>query len=275
MKIISILLSFIILFTGCKVSQNIIIDDSYDELTGLLTDIDGNEYKTIRIGDQLWMAENLKTSRYSNGDLIPQLIDTGSWEDNDGYSIEGLEKIYGYHLRDFYHIDDTVLLDLYGGLYTWEAAMNGERENPKKPLPIQGVCPVGWHLPSDEEWTIFEKYLIDNYYNFDSTNYENKIAKSLADTITWLKSFQEGTVGTIDYPEVRNKSGFCARASGKFTYNRDFCNAGYNCYWWSSTEYLHKNAWYRGLNHLSDKLSKKFNYKGEGFSVRCIKDNFQ
>ena len=89
-----------------------------------LTDYDGNTYKTVRIGDQIWMAENLKTTRYSDGTAIPSLV----YNNNDSN------------------------LSKFGRLYTWTAAMRNSASSSTNPSNVQGVSPVGWHIPSEAEW---------------------------------------------------------------------------------------------------------------------------
>lgn len=95
---------------------------------GTIEDIDRNEYATIRIGDQTWMAENLKTSRYSNGDTIPNVTERWKW--------------HGLTTGAWcYFLNDSTFNTLYGKLYNWEVAADP-----------RNVCPKGWHVPSDTDW---------------------------------------------------------------------------------------------------------------------------
>lgn len=104
--------------------------------TGAVTDIEGNVYLTIKIGDQLWMAENLKVSRYRNGDNIPNVPDTSEW-------VNLTTGAWVYYNNDSSN-DET-----YGKLYNWYAVDDN-----------RGLCPTGWHVPSEEEWTTLTIFLI-------------------------------------------------------------------------------------------------------------------
>ena len=112
---------------------------------GTVTDIDGNNYGTIAIGDQVWMAGNLKVTRYSDGSDIPMVTGESEWAalDIDGKAWSWYENLAEYG-------------DTSGALYTWAAVMNGAASSEAIPSGVQGVCPAGWHLPSDAEWKILE-----------------------------------------------------------------------------------------------------------------------
>ena len=105
-----------------------------------ITDYDGNIYKIVTIGNQTWMAENLKTTHYTNGTEIQVVEDPTSW-----YALGNTDKAMCYYNNS------TANADTYGALYTWAAAMNGAESSSNNPSSIQGVCPTGWHLPSDGE----------------------------------------------------------------------------------------------------------------------------
>jgi len=108
---------------------------------GILTDIDGNSYNTVKIGMQIWMAENLKTTKYSNGIEII-LVDTeAQWD-----MLTETDKAYCWYG------DNSDNKSVYGALYTWAAAMNGSTSSSSSPSGVQGICPTGWHIPSDGEW---------------------------------------------------------------------------------------------------------------------------
>jgi uncharacterized protein (TIGR02145 family) len=158
-------------------------------MTGLqaqVTDIDGNVYKTIKVGTQTWIKENLKTTKYSDGTAIPNVKDNAVWT-----------QLYtGAYC--WYNNDAATNKVVYGALYNWyavSATSNGGKN----------VCPTGWHVPSDAEWTALENYLIANDYNYDGTtngdrSTNNKIAKSLAATIKWNSFNRIGIIGNTDYP---------------------------------------------------------------------------
>ena len=116
-------------------------------------DIDGNVYPTVTIGSQVWMAKNLETTRYPDGTPI-LLVDTiPAWD-----ALNESSKAYCWYG------DEIKNKDTYGALYTWAAAMNGAESSDAKPSGVQGVCPTGWHLPSDAEWTEREEYRLTVEY---------------------------------------------------------------------------------------------------------------
>jgi uncharacterized protein (TIGR02145 family) len=151
-------------------------------------DIDGNIYKTVTIGTQVWIVENLKTTKYSNGDSIgtttPATLDITT------------EKIPKYQWS---YDGDERNVATYGRLYTWYAASDN-----------RNLCPTGWHLPTDSEWTTLTDYLTNNGYGYKGT--ASEITKSMAATSGWTTNSIEGNVGN---DQMRNnKSGFSAFAGG-------------------------------------------------------------
>ena len=234
------------------------------ESSDTVTDYDGNIYKTVTIGSQVWMAENLKATHYADGSAIPLVVTITTWQDFNEKS-----KAYCWYDNDVANKAD------YGALYTWAAAMNGAKSSYRNPSGIQGVCPTGWHLPSDEEWKKMENYLAANGYNYDDTKYGGgaKIGKSLASTSGWRSSSEQGAVGNTDYPTYRNKSGFTALPNGRRTVT-GFTNAGADGSWWRTTEYEYdsKSALLYSIRFDSSAGSRAHDYKANGHSVRCVKD---
>jgi uncharacterized protein (TIGR02145 family) len=216
---------------------------------GTMTDQEGNSYKTVTIGTQTWMAENLKVKTYKDNSVIPVLTVAGDWiaTQNGAYC--------NYN-------NDTALVKLYGRLYNWYAVNTGK------------LSPTGWHVPTDAEWTILENYLISNGYNYDGTTTENKIARSLAATSLWYESDVVGSIGD-DVP-TNNSSGFNAMAGGErggSDSNGSFLNRYASCSWWSSTNFRTDATFGRNLSFDSWSLNKNGVYnKGCGLSVRCVKD---
>jgi uncharacterized protein (TIGR02145 family) len=152
---------------------------------GSVTDIDGNTYKTIKIGTHVWMAENLKTTKYSNGDLIGTTSPYN--KDISGETDPKYQWAYNGN-------ESNVVT--YGRLYTWYAVTDS-----------RNVCPAGWHAPADAEWTTLELFLIANGFNYDGTTTAHKYAKALASTTLWTSSSITGAVGNTDYPAKRNATG--------------------------------------------------------------------
>ncbi len=242
------ILGIIILFPfGCSDDNDTIEStNSQSTTTSTVTDADGNVYKTVKIGTQVWMAENLKTTTYNDGTLIPNVTDDGRWWAlNDG----------GYSGYCFYNNDSKYRK--YGCLYNWNAVNTGK------------LAPKGWHVPTNNEWIALENYLIENGYNYDGTTYENYFAKALAATTDWERtpSNYNGAIG-CDLTK-NNKTGFSALPAGK----RGFSDAGSQCYWWSSTGYNATLAWIRELTYDDCYLVIHTSSKSMGYSVRCIKDN--
>jgi uncharacterized protein (TIGR02145 family) len=229
-----------------------------------VTDYDGNVYNTVTIGTQVWMSENLKTTHYANGTAIPLVNSNATWD-----TLTATSKAYCW-----YDDDSTTNASKYGALYTWAAAMNGAASVTANPSGIQGVCPTGWHLPSDAEWTQMENYLADNGHNYDGTTGGGgaKIAKSLASTSGWTSSSTTGAVGNIDYPTYRNKSGFTALPGGGRGYHGAFDSIGNYGYWWSATEYDAADAWNRYMYNDYSDVYRGSSSKEVGFSVRCLRD---
>ena len=216
------------------------------EGTGVFTDSrDGKVYKTVNIGDQWWMSENLA--------WLP-LVSLPSADSNT----TPYYYVYDYEGSNVAEAKASANYSTYGVLYNWPAALT--------------ACPTGWHLPSDSEWRTLENYLIANGYNYDGTTTGNKIAKSLATDYGWESSTSKGGVGNTDYPAYRNKSGFSALPGGYRSYEGAFYLIGAYGYWWSSTEASAPNVWSRFLQYENAYVTRG-NYHGRfGYSVRCIRD---
>jgi len=215
---------------------------------GILKDVDGNLYTTIKIGTQAWMCENLKTTKYNNGTAIPLVTDNIAWSNltTPGYC--------------WYNNDEATYKATYGALYNWYTVNTGN------------LCPAGWHVPSDTEWTILENYLIANGFNFDGTTTGNKIGKSLASTTLWTLSSNTGAVGNTDYPSKRNVTGFTALPGGLRINNGGFGQIGNYGQWWSTTENDDEIAWYCSMYYDNTGFYRNIAYKKYGLSIRCIKD---
>ncbi|HET6560148.1 MAG TPA: FISUMP domain-containing protein [Prolixibacteraceae bacterium] len=216
----------------------------------VLIDIDGNIYNTITIGNQLWMAENLRTTRFVNGDLIgtttPATLSIMNFPDPVyQWPYNGLESNAAK----------------YGRLYTWYAVMDP-----------RGLCPEGWHIPSDAEWTQLENYLIYNNYNYDGTTSGNKVALALASATGWKQSEYSGSPGNANYADFHNKSRFSALPGGYRNNEGRFANLGTSGCWWSRSEESPYFAYYRYLLSNLPNLSRSSYYEFCGISVRCIKD---
>jgi uncharacterized protein (TIGR02145 family) len=231
--------------------------NSVTPLTSLVLDIEGNAYNTVTIGSQVWMKENMKATKYNDGTTIPNITLSGTWAalTTGAYS-------------DYNNIPANS--STYGRLYNWFATDN----NAATKMASNGgknVCPTGWHIPSDAEWTTLENYLIANGYNYDGTTTGNFIAKSLASDAGWVTSTTTGAVGNTDYPAKRNATGFTAIPGGNRVSDGSYNSIGGLGMWWSSTV-SSSNAWFRGMSSNNPFVSRGYSNKQSGFSIRCIKD---
>jgi uncharacterized protein (TIGR02145 family) len=197
-----------------------------------LRDIDGNVYKTLKIGSQFWMAENLRTTRYHNGDSIkttfPATLDI---------TIENAPKYqWAYDGKESN-------AEIYGRLYTWYAATDS-----------RNVCPTGWHVPTEEDWTTLTSYLVG----------EGVAGGKLKETgTTHWKSPNTGAT---------NESGFAARPGGYRYGSGTFFDIGGTGNWWSSTEVSGTNAWCYTIYNYLRSVYKHYGKKTNDLSVRCVQD---
>jgi uncharacterized protein (TIGR02145 family) len=213
---------------------------------GNVKDIDGNIYKTISIGTQTWMAENLKTTKYRDGSMIRTT--------NPTYDVN--VETYPKYQWVYDGIEENV--DVYGRLYTWYVVTDSK-----------GLCPVGWHVPSDTEWTTLVDFLIKNGYAFSENGID--IAKSLAAKSGWdPEGAYDGSPGGNQ--AVNNSSGFTAMPSGIRTNSNFFNHIGTSAAWWTSTESGRIDAWEMAMASFSGIIQGGGTAAVSGFSVRCIKD---
>jgi len=212
----------------------------------------GQSYPTVIIGDQIWMAKNLN---------IGGMIDsTQNQTDNT------LMEKYCYH-------NSTANCDTYGGLYQWAemvqylyGATNTTSWNPVPGGNVQGICPPGWHIPTDAEWKTLEMHL--------------GMTQTETDVWDWRGIHNEGgklkEIGTMhwDSPNTgaTNSSGFTALPGGYRYSNGSFHYLDYYGYWWSSSETSDAGAWDRGLSYGYGQVFRGGYEKTGGFSVRCLKD---
>lgn len=238
-----VLTATLILFctTGCEKEEN--EDDQANAGSvfnpsleyGTLTDQDGNIYKTIQIGDQEWMAENLRTATYVNGDPIPNVTDEEEWSD-----------IIPSSTGAWVHFDnDSQHESPYGKLYNWYCVVDA-----------RNLCPSGWHVPSDPEWTA----LLDHLGGAGSV--AGKKMKSTG-TQYW----------TNPYTDATNESGFSGLPGGFRLVSGSFLFMGSDALWWSSTQNIGNVAWACYLDYeIGAEAGKSIATMAKGLSVRCLKD---
>ena len=199
--------------------------------TGTVKDRDGNVYKTVTIGTQVWMAENLRTTKYRNGDPIPKVIANTSWTElNSGAYC-------------WYNNVDAANKITYGALYNWFVISDN-----------RGIAPIGWHIPTDQDWAALVSFL-----KGDGT-----AGGALKETLT--SHWSEPNTGAT------NSSGFSALPGGYRTKDGTFKNVNVMGGWWVNKEYTKSVAWYRFVDNVSSSIHNFSTYKNCGFSIRCIKD---
>ncbi len=202
---------------------------------------DGNVYKYVAIGDQIWMAENLR--------YLPQVDDEYAGDEPRFY-------IYDYHGTDVEEAKATIYYKEYGVLYNWTAATGGLESN-EVPSGIQGICPEGWHMPSSAEWDVLA----------------NALGGGLTTSGGKLKE-----VGTThwDAPNTgaTDEFGFGARAGGSKGAMGGFFDLKKFSYWWTTTPPVEgaPSKWTVFLWHNKAKFDANHYDRGLGFSVRCIQD---
>lgn len=219
--------------------------------TSTISDYDGNAYSTVKLGGQCWMAENLRTTHYSNGDPIDLSTTTST------------TIPYRYNPAS-----DSTNVGTYGYLYNWAAVMNGATSSEANPSGVQGVCPTGWHVPSDAEWTAMKEYVSSQSQYICGSNSSN-IGKALASTTGWDSSTSTACgVGTTQ--STNNAAGFNARPAGNY-YASGGNGFGYYANFWTTTE-TSGNAYSYNLSYTSPSLNRSSSGKASGFSVRCVRD---
>ena len=222
---------------------------------GSVSDIEGNTYGTIEIGTQLWMAENLKVTQYPDGSPITQIIDEAVWNDIT-------PDVQAY----CWYNNQTEYSDTSGVLYTWAAAMNGALSSDTIPSGVQGVCPDGWHIPSDAEWKILEMSL--GMSQADADNYDWRGSDEGA-------QLKESGFSNWAIPNLgaSNSSGFTAVPGGFRSAKGLFYSIDqYAAYWSSSEEAGTDKAWYRTLIFDKEQVYRQYNDMRLGLSVRCIQN---
>jgi uncharacterized protein (TIGR02145 family) len=206
--------------------------------SGNVVDISGNIYPTIKIGNQIWMAENLRTIKYSDGNNIPIITSNSQWANNTTLS----------PMMCWYNNDQaTYTSNKFGALYNWYAINSTTNGN-------KNVCPTGWHVPTDAEWMTLTTFL----------GGELIAGGKLKSTGTqyWSNPNTDAT----------NSSGFLALPGAYRHFIGSFANIGNIGFWWSSTEDNTNAALDRYLEYDNGECPRDISNKTYGFSVRCVRD---
>jgi uncharacterized protein (TIGR02145 family) len=216
--------------------------------TGTVKDIDGNVYKTERYGNQIWTVENLRTTKYNDGESIRLVSDSATWG--------GLETP-AYCFFDY--TTDIAEQRKWGAFYNWYAVNTGR------------LAPTGWHVSTDEDWDTLQNYLISNGYNYDGITSENKIAKSLAVKTDWLASTDSGAIGNDSIKN--NVSGFSGLPNGYCDYDGYTYYRNWYAFWWTATQQDSSFVKVRSISYTSSDLKCTAFTKVYGLSVRLVQDN--
>jgi uncharacterized protein (TIGR02145 family) len=204
--------------------------ESINQIPQTIEDIEGNIYNTVTIGNQTWMAKNLKTTRYNDGIAIPLITDSTSWSSltTPAYC--------------WYNNEASSFKPSYGALYNGYAVSTGK------------LCPAGWHVPGDSEWTALTSYLG-------------------GEAVAGGKLKENGMDFWVSpNTGADNTSRFTAIPGGFRYHDGIFHDFGFSGYWWSSTEYSETRAYFRYLDYEYSNAFRFNNLKRNGFSIRCIKD---
>ena len=220
-------ISLLLISNNCKKET---ITKKQPDFGPSVMDIDNNIYHTVNIGTQVWMMENLKTSRYNDGSLIPKVTTEDYW-------IKLSTPAFCW-----YNNDSIGNKEKYGALYNWYAVNTGK------------LCPIGWHVPNDSDWTILIAYLGGK-------------------EIAGGKLKETGTeIWSTPNDGASNDFSFNAIPSGLRSYDGIFKSKGSYAFWWSSTDYSIDVASNYFVSSLYHDIVISGSSKTDGFSVRCIKD---
>lgn len=195
-----------------------------------VTDIDGNVYTTVTIGTQVWMVENLKVTSYNDSTPIANVTDNIAW----------INLTSGAYC--WYNNNGTIYKNPYGALYNWFT------------VSTLKLCPTGWHVPTDAEWTILTDYL------GGSSEAGGKLKET--GTTHWNSPNNGAT----------NETGFTALPGGYRHYDATFNNIGNVGHWWSLTMWDPSMVYGRGMDSGSSLVKRDFYFKVAGLSVRCLRD---
>jgi uncharacterized protein (TIGR02145 family) len=228
--------SISIAFGGKTCAISLVVKDAAQIIGKLgpnITDNEGNTYKTVTIGTQTWMAENLKVSKYNDGSTIPFVTDDTQWSKLNSGAWS-------------YYNNDSANNVKYGKLYNWYVVSKTTNGN-------KNVCPIGWHMPTDTEWTVLTDYLG-------------------GESVAGNKMKEEGTSSWFSpNTDATNTSLFTGLPGGFRSYYGYYANFSFVGYFWSSTENGTASVFTRYLN-VSGYAERNIDKRRNGMSIRCLKD---
>ena len=225
-----ILPAIILLFLNTQCNKN---------HNGTVRDIDGNIYRTVRIGDYWWMTGNLKSTAFNDGEVIPCIRDQAIW-------FRMKSSAYCYYQNNIDYADTL------GFLYNWYAVNSGK------------LCPTGWRVPSDSDWIQLEGSADTKYDMKDSIWFKPGLRGfDAGQRLKSVNGWRKGATGT-------DELGFSALPGGERLSR--FYAGGSSGFWWTSTEESASGAYYRSLIYSFEQVSRDTHPKRMGFSVRCVKN---
>ncbi len=243
-----LLISLLILFTSC--TQDAIKPEIFKNA---VVDYDGNTYDAVKIGNQVWMASNLRVTHFSNGNEIPIIVR------DDYYEIHEPSR--------YFPNDNSDLVDQNGLLYNWYAAVDGDISSASNPSGIKGICPEGWHLPSRAEWIELVEFL--GSHEEYCTGGTSNIAKSLAATSGWNYSSHDNAVGNNQ--SENNQTAFNAIPVGCYRGDHTAYMGDFALFWTCEEAGISK-AYEFIIRASQPTVIMPDETKSVGLSVRCVRD---
>lgn len=220
-----ILLSSMVTLLMCMTALN----SSAQKAGEMAKDVDGNMYQSVVIGTQTWLTENLKVTRYSDATDIKQITDKTQWAKTTAPAF-------------CWYDNDVANKDEYGALYNWHAVNGGN------------ICPKGWHVPTDAEWTTLEEFV-------GGAQQAAEILKEKG-TTHW-----KTTSAAVSDPYH-----FSARAAGFRNSDGDFTYQLSDCCWWTATSSTSTYARNRSFSYYDKGISQRDIQRSNGYSIRCVMD---
>lgn len=233
--------------------------------TGTVADGDGNVYKTVFLGGQEWMAENLRVTTYNNGDNIPGALFANEWTDagSGAWTVYPHDDVEGI-------ASAGEMTEAYGILYNWYAVTDP-----------RGLCPQGWHVPHDEEWGQLVAYLVGQGFpnEWDNPDGAANALKSCRQVNSPLGDGCNTTLHPRWTPDEMynhihgfDEYEFSALPGGGCSHIGEFSLIGESSGFWTTTEFLETGAWVRQINNYSAAVNRFSNFKEAGHHVRCVRE---